>query len=96
MFTAANAVSRLASCRISGVVATAPGLGARGGAIYVTDGQLHLTNTSLTNNLAMSPPAGGAAGRLGPRARQLNLHRRRRRHLRAAGAARPMAPRRVM
>ena len=59
MLTAANAISRLASCRISDVVATAPGLEARGGAIYVTDGQLHLTNTSLTDNLATSPAAGG-------------------------------------
>ena len=59
MFRAANAISKLASCRISDVVATAPGLQARGGAIFVADGQVHLTNTSLTNNLAMSPPAEG-------------------------------------
>ena len=59
IFTGANTVSRLFSCRISDVVATAPGLGARGGAIYLTSGQLHLTNTSLTNNLATSPPAEG-------------------------------------
>ena len=52
-----NKISKLASCRISDVVATAPGREARGGAIYVMDGQLHLTNTSLTNNLATSPPA---------------------------------------
>ena len=32
---------------------------ARGGAIFVSDGQLHLTNTLLTHNLATSPPAVG-------------------------------------
>ena len=52
-------ISKLASCRISDVVATAPGREARGGAIYLMDGQLHLTNTSLTNNLATDLPAVG-------------------------------------